>query len=160
MLTLRPTTEADLAFVLSAEQDPANRPYVGQWTKEQHLTAMSDSDMAHLIARQDADGRPVGYAILAGLRQGSASVELKRLVATEKGRGVGRTMLQIIKRSAFDVRHAHRLWLDVREHNLRAQHLYASEGFTAEGRLRECVLVDGRYESLIVMSILEQEYRC
>lgn len=159
MLLLRPTTEADLDFVLAAEQHPDNRPYVGQWRKDQHLAALSDTDMAHLIAVRKDNSRPVGYAILAGLRPGSTNLELKRIVAMEKGQGIGHTMLQIIKRYAFDDRHAHRLWLDVRDHNLRAQHVYAQEGFTAEGRLRECVRVDGRFESLIVMSILEQEYR-
>ena len=58
---------------------------------------------------------------------------------------------------AFGELGAHRLWLDVKDFNERAIALYRSEGFVEEGRKRECVLVDGRYESLVLMSMLEHE---
>jgi RimJ/RimL family protein N-acetyltransferase len=51
------------------------------------------------------------------------------------------------------------LWLDVFEHNARARHVYRSVGFVEEGVLRECVKQQERYASLVVMSILENEYR-
>jgi diamine N-acetyltransferase len=41
---------------------------------------------------------------------------------------------------------------------MRACHLYESEGFVREGVLRECIWNGETYESLIVMSMLEQEY--
>jgi RimJ/RimL family protein N-acetyltransferase len=63
---------------------------------------------------------------------------------------------------AFHDLHAHRFWLDVKQLNQRALALYASEGFVEEGRLRESVrLQDGgvqRYDSLVVMSMLDREY--
>jgi diamine N-acetyltransferase len=55
--------------------------------------------------------------------------------------------------------HAHRFWLDVKALNVRAQALYASEGFVEEGRLRESVRLADGYESLIVMSLLDREYQ-
>ena len=63
---------------------------------------------------------------------------------------------------AFGDLGAHRFWLDVKTHNVRAKALYDKEGFIEEGRLRECVRTDGGYESLVVMSLLESEYaeRC
>ena len=45
-------------------------------------------------------------------------------------------------------RDEHRLWLDVMDHNPRARHLYASEGFTHEGTLREALFREGRFVSL------------
>lgn len=42
-----------------------------------------------------------------------------------------------IKKIVFDKLKAHRLWLDVRLKNYRAQQLYQSEGFIKEGVLRE-----------------------
>jgi RimJ/RimL family protein N-acetyltransferase len=51
------------------------------------------------------------------------------------------------------------VWLDVFEDNFRAQHGYRSLGFVEEGMLRECVHHDGRYRSLILMGMLESEYR-
>ena len=43
--------------------------------------------------------------------------------------------------------------------NTRALALYESEGFVEEGRLRESVRAGDGYESLVVMSMLEVEYR-
>ena len=77
---------------------------------------------------------------------------------SSKGKGFGRESLKLIKMIAFEELKAHRLWLDVREKNERAQNLYKSEGFIEEGILRECILHEGVYESLIMMSILESEY--
>jgi RimJ/RimL family protein N-acetyltransferase len=53
---------------------------------------------------------------------------------------------------------AHRFWLDVKSLNVRAQALYRSEGFVEEGRLRDSVKTDEGYDSLILMSMLEDEY--
>jgi len=53
---------------------------------------------------------------------------------------------------------AHRLWLDVKSKNARARHLYQSEGFVEEGVMRECLLEDGHFESLVLMSMLRQEF--
>ena len=54
---------------------------------------------------------------------------------------------------------AHRFWLDVKSANVRALTLYRSEGFVEEGRLRESVRNGAGWDSLIVMSLLEPEYR-
>ena len=53
---------------------------------------------------------------------------------------------------------AHRLWLDVKPHNERARALYRSEGFVEEGTLRDALYYNGRFESLVVMSILRPEW--
>jgi RimJ/RimL family protein N-acetyltransferase len=68
-------------------------------------------------------------------------------------------VLEAVLSNAFDELFAHRLWLDVFEHNARARHVYRSVGFVEEGVLRECVKQQERYASLVVMSILENEYR-
>ena len=59
---------------------------------------------------------------------------------------------------AFRDLHAHRFWLDVKALNLRAQALYASEGFVEEGGLRESVKLADGYDSLVVMRMLDREY--
>jgi diamine N-acetyltransferase len=68
-------------------------------------------------------------------------------------------MLRQIIRKVFSEYGAHRLWLDVFDHNVRAQRAYAAAGFRHEGMLREAVYRDGGYHSLMLMSILDREYR-
>ncbi|WP_432406208.1 GNAT family N-acetyltransferase [Wukongibacter sp. M2B1] len=158
LINLRYTEEKDLDFVLKAECHPDNCAYVFQWTREQHLEAMSDSDILHLIVEDNIDSKPVGYIISTGFESPERNIELKRIVITDKGKGFGREALRLIKRLSFEKFNAHRLWLDVRDHNLLAQSLYKSEGFIQEGLLRECVLYKDKFESIIIMSILENEY--
>lgn len=152
------TSKDDLDFVLSAEQSAENRAFVTVWTREQHLGALSSEDLSHLIIENTADGNRVGYIILAGLADANQSIELRRIVVTEKGNGHGRAALRLVKKLAFAELKAHRLWLDVKEHNVRARNVYESEGFVAEGVLRECIKSDVGFESLIVMSMLSSEY--
>jgi diamine N-acetyltransferase len=96
---------------------------------------------------------------LAGLQGEHRSIEFMRIVVTDKGQGYGRAAVRAIKRQAFDTLSAHRLWLDVKEHNTRARAVYEKEGFRYEGTLRECLKGPEGFESLVVMSVLEQEYR-
>ncbi|MEK4159087.1 MULTISPECIES: GNAT family N-acetyltransferase [Paenibacillus] len=58
----------------------------------------------------------------------------------------------------FQHTETYRLWLDVRDHNHRARHVYESCGFTLEGTLRDCIKVEGHFESLHIMSILRHGY--
>ena len=151
------TEELDIPYVVEAENHKDNSPYITKWTAAQHLSAMSNPDTYHLIVK-DAAGSYVGYMIIQGITDRNNSVELMRIVITEKGRGYGNAVLTMVKKWCFEVYKAHRLWLDVREHNLRAQHVYQTQGFTREGMLRECVKVGDGYESLVLMSILAHEY--
>lgn len=155
---LRPTTENDFEFVIGAEQNRENRRFVSQWSREQHRAACASKDLRHFMVQTRA-GRAVGYIILAGFGDAHHNnIEFRRLVITEKNNGYGRDALREVKRLAFEEYKANRLWLDVKEYNVRARHVYEAEGFVPEGVLRECVKTETGYESLLVMSLLRREY--
>jgi len=156
---LRPTTHADLDYVMDAERDPDSAPFILPWTRERHAQALADPDIGHLILERCGDNSRVGFVLLAGLTSPHESIEFRRIVVTAKGQGVGRAAVRAVKRLAFVEKKAHRLWLDVKEHNARARRLYESEGFVAEGVLRECLKAEPGYHSLVVMSILAPEHR-
>ena len=156
---LRPTMLSDLDFVVGVEEDAANRPYITPWARTQHEGAVRFPDFRHFVVEAGAGTEPVGFVILQGCRSPNRSVELKRIVLQPKGQGYGRDCVRLLKRMAFRDLGAHRFWLDVKETNTRALALYASEGFAVEGRLRECLRTDVGYASLVVMSVLEAEYR-
>lgn len=157
-IKLRETKEADLDFVTEAECHPDNCPFVGQWSRERHEEALTNADIRHLIIEEIEEGRPVGYMIIAGLNNPHRSLELMRIVVTEKDKGYGHEALELVKILAFEELGFHRLWLDVRQKNSKAKLLYENAGFELEGCLREAVLVDGEYESIYVLSLLESEY--
>ncbi len=157
-IRLRPTRESDLDFVLSEEQDATNSPFVRSWTYAQHVAALESEDLEHSIIERIVDDTRVGYLILAGRTDENQNIEFRRIVITEKNQGYGRAAVRLVKQRAFDGLKAHRLWLDVKENNLRARHLYETEGFRSEGVLRECVKSSNGFESLVIMSMLREEY--
>ena len=133
MVRLRPATPGDLDWIVAAESDPANAPFVTQWPRERHARALDDPGMRHLLVEDAGDGRTVGYVILAGLERPRDSVELLRIVITDKGRGYGGETLRWVKRLALEELRTRRLWLDVRPDNPGARRLYEREGFVTEG---------------------------
>ena len=155
---LRPTMLSDLDFVTSVERDAGNLPFLTPWERTQHEGAVRFPDFRHFIVEAGEGTQAAGFVILQGCRSPHRSVELKRIVLLPKGTGLGRACVRQLKRMAFRDLHAHRFWLDVKAHNVRAQALYASEGFVVEGRLRDAVRIEGGYDSLVVMSMLEAEY--
>ncbi len=159
-LRLRPTMLSDLDFVISVEQDRANRAFITPWERIQHEGAIRFPDSRHFIAEAGADYTSAGFVILQGCRNPHRSIELKRMVLqpAAQGQGIGRACLRLLAQMAFRDLHAHRFWLDVKARNLRAQALYRSEGFVEEGRLRESVRTGDGYDSLIVMAMLEHEH--
>jgi RimJ/RimL family protein N-acetyltransferase len=157
-IQFRWTTESDLDAVLRLEQGAENRSLIIPWTREQHREACSNSDLAHLIIETRQALRMIGFLLLAGRESPHHSIEFRRIVIADKGRGYGKAALKLVKQVVFEKWKAHRLWLDVFDYNHRARHVYASEGFIEVGVLRECVSVEGRFESLVVMSLLAQEY--
>jgi diamine N-acetyltransferase len=157
-LRLRPTMLSDLDFVQTVETDPTNLPFITPWERTQHEGAVRFPDFRHFIVEAGSDWSSAGFVILQGCRSRHKSVELKRIVLQPKGQGLGRACVRLLKQMAFRDLHAHRFWLDVKALNLRAQALYASEGFVVEGRLRESVKLAEGYESLVVMGLLDREY--
>ena len=81
------------------------------------------------------------------------------VVPALRGKGFGKAIYSAIKKYCFDYLNMHRVWLAVLEANERAIGLYRKVGFKEEGRYREAVFRDGRYQDYILMSILEVEYR-
>ena len=158
-IDLRRTTENDLPYVLSAEGDDDSRRFIAVWPEEQHRAALDDTNMEHLIIESKPNSQAIGFVILAGLQGEHRSIEFMRIVVTAKGKGYGRAAVRAIKRHAFETLSAHRLWLDVKEQNTRARAVYDKAGFRYEGTLRECLKGPKGFESLVVMSVLEQEYR-
>jgi diamine N-acetyltransferase len=157
-VTLRATTEFDLEWVVRTEHDPVHEPFITRWSRQRHSAALRDPGTRHLIIT-DSSSRRLGYIILRGVGEPDGGIELLRIVVAEPGQGIGRAALRLIKRIAFDDLDAHRLWLDVVPSNAGALRLYESEGFVREGLMREAGRRGGGFVSLVLMSILEQEYR-
>jgi RimJ/RimL family protein N-acetyltransferase len=185
MVRLRPLAARDADRMWEALQDPEgvrltgttaafSRGQVAEWT----------ATVADRPGRYDwavtpgavRDGRPVsdeliGEIVLNEIDDHARSANLRlQMLPDYRGRGYGREAILEVLRFAFDgatdadgTTHAgprlHRVGLDVLSINPRARALYASLGFREEGRLRESHRDGDGWADVIVMSILEDEFR-
>jgi diamine N-acetyltransferase len=152
MLTLRPSAVADLDVVTGWEAEPDSALWLGETGLAWHSRALADPDQDHLIAVEEA--APVGFAVLAGLSEGT-DLELRRMLVrpAHRGTGRGRALLMAALAWAYQQRGAQGVWLDVKAHNQRARALYESAGFAAASTLTGAITeADGSRSDLIVMT--------
>lgn len=166
MIKLVPQTAEHTDAVLRWRRDPE---ILGQLcserapTREEHerwLKGLGDSRREFVIVDTES-GALLGTAGLSDISVQHGCAELGILVGEKSawGRGIGKAATHALLVVAFDELKLHRVYLRVFPENLRAQRLYESVGFVREGEARECVRKDGRFRSLVLMSVLEREWR-
>jgi aminoglycoside 6'-N-acetyltransferase len=155
-ISLDRATERDLDAVVAAQGAQTARPFVAQSTRARLAATLTAPDEELLVIR--AQDTFAGFVLLAGVGNVDTGIELRRLVATPPGAGIGRAALEQALRRAFEDHGTHRVWLDVRIDNQRARALYASLGFRVDGILRDAMLVDGRRHHELLLSLLRDEW--
>ena len=152
------TIISNIETICNIENDLNNKVFITPYDKDRHQQVIDSKDEEHLTVWDKATGNIIGFIILAGLENQNLSLEFRRIIIQSKGKGFGRLCLQLTKEYCFMKLKFHRLWLDVFDDNERAINLYKSEGFQIDGHLREVIKQGGNYRTLILLSILENEY--
>lgn len=129
---LRPTGTADLDLVEGLETHPANTPFIGRWSRHEHLAAIAASDREHWII-EAAGGERLGYLIAYDLVRAGMGAYVKRIVVDDKSRGIGRAALRLFCAHAFADLIAPFVWLSVYPENGRGRRCYESLGFADIG---------------------------
>lgn len=157
-IRFRQAEECDLDYIMEVEFAGENAKYVIPYAREEHQATLNTANANHLIVETSDGSEKIGFLMIAGLCNPSKEIEFTRIIIEKKGKGYGREALRLLKEWAFDDLKFHRAWLDCKDHNARALHLYESEGFVREGLIRETILTDGVYENLVILGILKREY--
>lgn len=113
-----------------------------------------------IIFAIDASGFFIGTCGLHSHRDIYRSFEARFLIFDPQavGRGLGKEVVQLLTGYGFTRLNAHRIWLGVSEHNLRAVKCYLDCGYVFEGRQRDEIFYNGDYHATLRMSILENEW--
>lgn len=122
--------------------------------------AVADDDYCFFLLIAP-DGRIVGESVINEIdwEVRSANFRIAIFHQEERGRGIGRWMVEKTRDYAFEKLKLHRLDLDVYSFNERAARLYKSVGFHQEGILRDAVLDGDSYADDILLAMLEEEWR-
>lgn len=103
----------------------------------------------------------IGTIGLSKIDYRNRNAEFGRFVidSSFRGKGFGKESLNIILKYAFEHLNLHRIYLNTFEYNLKAIDLYKKSGFKQEGIKRDHIYINGRYNSLICMGILKDEFK-
>ena len=158
-LRLRQATADDLNYIMTLQAAPENLKFIVPFDEDYHHAIINSdgSEKSDVIVEEVDTGQAVGYFMLRELD--SPCAEYTHVIIGKKGIGYGREALKLLMKWTFEVKNFHRVWIDCKEYNSVALHLYESSGFVREGVLREIILTDGVYENLIVLGMLDREYR-
>lgn len=157
-LRLRRADIADLSYIMELQSDPENRNFIVPFDESYHrkIIESNGSEKSDVIIEERKTDLVVGYFMLRELN--SPCAEFTHVIIEEKGQGYGREALNLLLKWTFKLKKYHRVWVDCKEYNEVALHLYESLGFVREGLLREIIMTKGNYENLIVFGMLDREY--
>lgn len=114
------------------------------------------------LAIETREGRRlIGAARIAVPAAENRAGELSLLVGETEywDGGYGTDTMRVLCDFAFDMMNLHRAWLEVLATNARAIHVYEKLGFKHEARRRDALYKAGRWHDVLVMGVLEDEWR-
>ena len=110
--------------------------------------------------REGMDWRMIGNSGVFGIEWVNRCGELGILIGekTEWNKGYGTEVMTMLQQHCFKTLNLNRIFLRVYAENRRAIRAYEKAGFVAEGRMREAVYKNGKYDDVILMSVLRSEW--
>ena len=125
------------------------------------MTKRDQSEKTLVIEMRDGNGwKMIGNCGVFGIDPVNRLGELGIMIGEkdEWNKGYGTEAMFLLVRHCFDTLNLNRAYLHVYAENLRAKRSYEKAGFVEEGRLRESVYKHGKYDDVIVMSVLRSEW--
>lgn len=107
------------------------------------------------------DGRIIGESIINEIdwRLRQANFRIAIFHPSDRERGIGSWATEKTCDYAFGELKLHRLELEVYSFNPRAERVYVKSGFRQEGILRDAILDGDKYADVIVMAMLEEDWK-
>jgi ribosomal-protein-alanine N-acetyltransferase len=165
---LRLMTDADVAAVVDAVQDPSiprwttvpadyTQSEARHWQRMASTGAAAGTDLATLIVDPE-DDRLLGAVGIHGLSPETGRCSAGYwLVAEARGRGIATSALSLLCRYAFEQLGANRIELWIDPENLTSMGVAERVGFSREGLLRSFMEVQGVRKDMLVYSLLPDE---
>lgn len=121
---------------------------------------LDGSGGVHLVIADPQSEEYLGQCQLLNIDHAARKAELSIVLKGDQtGRGIGSEAIELLLNLAFEQLNYNRVFLRVYAANERAIRCYESLGFAHEGRMREEVFMDGKYQDVLLMGILREEFR-
>lgn len=129
---------------------------------EKHIeNSVFDRSRLDLLIFETRSEHLLGEVVFMEIDRESRSADFRIAVFKEEnfGRGFGQEAGKLALNYVFGMFHLHRVSLEVLVQNERALHVYEKLGFSREGVKRESTYYNHKFHNLLMMSILEDEFR-
>lgn len=138
-----------IAYPYSIEDEEA-------WYENQR----KNDTIINFAIRTLAENTLIGSCGLLAINHAASNAELGIGIGDPdfQGKGYGTDAIQVLLKYAFLEMNLHRVALRVFSSNQRAINSYLKAGFTQEGVMREALRRDGKYDDIVIMGILRQEW--
>lgn len=165
---LRPMEPSDLPHVRKWVNDPETRRLIGEirpksmadaadWLQEVY----KDQNRAWFTVVLNEGDRVIGEAGLLRISHSWRTADASMIIGEKDAwnKGYGTEAMHLLLNYAFGTLNLHRVAIGVFDFNEAAVRFYEKCGFKREGAQRHGYYCDGRYYDVIMMSILEGEFR-
>ena len=167
-VTLRAPRREDMQLICDMFNDPELENCVVGWAfplsiEQQNAwfdKNMGDPNNLRFIIDTPEDG-PVGVATLTNIdwKNRRASHGIKLATMENRTKGIGTDAVMALQRYVFDELCFHRLESARFEFNIRSEKLFKKCGWKDEGLKRDCIFKKGEWRNLVIMGVLESDYR-
>lgn len=130
MVRLERALPEDAALFAAWEQNPATKEYILPYSSDRHAQEMLDPDLVYL---RILDGDELAGFLILVLDSDGESVELRRIVVSTKGHGIGQSAISALEAFCSKELNRVRIRLDVFEQNLRGRYIYEKLGYEKFG---------------------------
>lgn len=128
MIAIKPTEEKDLTAIYQMERRKGIKEFIQPYRMKEHREALRSDKVEHLSVF-DQKNHLIGFVLLNGIQPKATKIELKRIVISDPGKGLGTQVLKMIHERCFKNHLCKEVGLDVFKHNQRALSLYLKMGF-------------------------------
>ncbi len=166
-VTLRPITIEDTKDIVRWRNSEEVRKYFldrsditeqshNNWLKNKVFTG----EVAQFVITLSSSGDSLGTTFIKDLDFTSKKGEFGIFIGEtdQRGKGVGFEATRLITEYGFDVLGLNKVYLRVIANNHRAVATYKRVGYSIDGTLRKEVYDNGKYEDVVIMSMLKSEF--
>ncbi len=162
---LRPMTEEDTDLIVAWRNKPSVRScfiYQADFTREGHLywlhEVVEKGRACQMMICDGADDKPVGSVYIRDIDHDHHKGEYGIFIGDEaaRGRGIGTKAAKLMIQHGFEQLGLHRIYLRALAGNGQAVRSYEKAGFVQEGYLRDDVCINGKYEDIVWMAVVNK----
>ena len=167
-ISLRPITQQDTADIVRWRNNPAvlqnfidQQPITEQSHNAWLQSRVQTGQVYQFIIVENSTGRSVGSVFLRDISPVHKHCEYGVFIGedTARGKGYGTQACRLACGFAFEQLLMQRVFLRVLAQNIGAVRSYEKAGFTQEGLFRKHVWVNGGFEDVIFMGLLQEEWQ-